>query len=587
MHEVENTLPGGYLKRAEAPPPGTFDIGLVSAGAVSGGAFSAGVMDFLIEALDAFEAEKSRQRELHGDDPLTWDIPGHQVRIRVMASASAGSIVGAISAVALKYRIPPVRHDTANPQANPLYRTWVSEIDITRLLDTRDFATHPDKIASFLDSTVLAELAQQAIDFQGEPAPARDWLHNPVRFIFTQNNLRGIPYSAAMTGNRERPHRMLAHADYVSYAVRYADTDGTPVRLDERVLSFPNRFSDDLWKALAFSALGSGAFPAFLTPRIEQRPVTDYGYRFALIPDDQSSQLEIATLKPDWNGQSFDTYSAVVVDGGTMNNEPLELARTELAGIAGRNPRAGHLADRAVILIDPFPDDAPNPFDAKKDLKDSLFSSLTGLLGAWKDQSRFSAAAMALADSDAVYSRFMITPNRERSAESKYFDLASSSLGSFGGFLSETFRRHDYLLGRRNCQQFLRQHFGVPITNAKLTSRINPALLHEGNPLMVKNRAGELEIPLIPLIGKLSEPEPLPQWPTQTYDPETLREPLTQRLKGLESALIGMDYFSHHPVKKAELWVAWRILNGHLIDLALDLVRKDLKERNLVQPAPQ
>lgn len=140
QHEVDdNGLDGGYLKLAAPPPDGTFDIGLVSAGAVSGGAFSAGVMDFLIEALDAFEASKSQARAAHGDDPQNWPVPGHNLRLRVLASASAGSIVGAIAAVAFKYRFPPVRHDTADPQANPLYRTWVSEIDISKLLDTRDF----------------------------------------------------------------------------------------------------------------------------------------------------------------------------------------------------------------------------------------------------------------------------------------------------------------------------------------------------------------------------------------------------------------------------------------------------------------
>jgi len=38
-----------------------------------------------------------------------------------------------------------------------------------------------------------------------------------------------------------------------------------------------------------------------------------------------------------------------------MNNEPLELARVELAGLTGRNPRDGGRANRATILIGPVP----------------------------------------------------------------------------------------------------------------------------------------------------------------------------------------------------------------------------------------
>ena len=36
----------------------SFEIGLAMAGAISAGAYSGGVLDFLIEALDAWEKEK-------------------------------------------------------------------------------------------------------------------------------------------------------------------------------------------------------------------------------------------------------------------------------------------------------------------------------------------------------------------------------------------------------------------------------------------------------------------------------------------------------------------------------------------------
>ncbi len=45
-----------------------FYIGLNMAGAVSAGAYTADVMDFLIDSLDTWYAERERQRERFGDD---------------------------------------------------------------------------------------------------------------------------------------------------------------------------------------------------------------------------------------------------------------------------------------------------------------------------------------------------------------------------------------------------------------------------------------------------------------------------------------------------------------------------------------
>ena len=59
-----------------------FDLGLVMAGAVSGGAYAAGVVDFLIQALDAWHAAKADR---------AGAMPEHDVRIRAMSGASATS----------------------------------------------------------------------------------------------------------------------------------------------------------------------------------------------------------------------------------------------------------------------------------------------------------------------------------------------------------------------------------------------------------------------------------------------------------------------------------------------------------------
>jgi hypothetical protein len=531
----QGDLPGGYWSVAPAPPAGTFDIGLVMAGAVSAGAFSAGALDFLIEALDAFEADKQAERKRHGPDPRTWSIPGHMVRIRVMAGASAGSIASAIAAVALKYRFPHVSSDTVKPERNPFYRAWVSRIDIGRMLETRDLDDPAAPLTSLLDSTSLTEIADEVFNYRAEAAPPRPYLHSPVRYLFALNNVRGIPYFVQMIGaQKSQGFAMIGHGDYASFDVRYRDGAGAPARADDVRMAFPNSATG--WKCFATAALGSGAFPAFLAPRWYQPDAANFKYRFLLGPGGMKGALRAVEIKPSWNGGvTPDPYTSAVIDGGTLNNEPL--ARTELAGIAGENPRSGRLANRATILIDPFPDLAAHTDDPRRGQRTDVFGSLMGLLSGWISQARFSASDLALADNGEVYSRYLLAPDRGEADPGGATALACGALGGFSGFLSEQYRRHDYLLGRRNCQHFLRRYFVVPLDNEHVTAAINPALLAEGQPWIVKGDDGRLELQLIPLLGRLATPEPQPAWPIDQFAPDSIAAGIKRRVNAVAYAL--------------------------------------------------
>ena len=65
----------------------TFRLGINMAGAVSAGSYTAGVLDFLIEALDAWYAAKE-----HRDA-----VPMHEVSLEVLSGASAGGMCAATS----------------------------------------------------------------------------------------------------------------------------------------------------------------------------------------------------------------------------------------------------------------------------------------------------------------------------------------------------------------------------------------------------------------------------------------------------------------------------------------------------------
>src|SRR4051794_41774741 len=82
---AESTTPAP----APAPSPDVpFEIGLVMAGAVSAGAYTAGVIDFLIQALDEWEKAKEQARKDLAEGKTT-DCPMHEVRIKVMAGGPA------------------------------------------------------------------------------------------------------------------------------------------------------------------------------------------------------------------------------------------------------------------------------------------------------------------------------------------------------------------------------------------------------------------------------------------------------------------------------------------------------------------
>ncbi len=141
-----------------------FEIGLVMAGAVSAGAYTAGVVDFLIQALDQWHEGK------RGTDPR---CPRHDVALRVMAGTSAGGISAAIAAAQFgEAHEPAVAPRPPGPSNNKLYESWVRRIDIARLLDTKDLQADPEgDVRSLLDSTALDEIAASVFRREDAPPP--------------------------------------------------------------------------------------------------------------------------------------------------------------------------------------------------------------------------------------------------------------------------------------------------------------------------------------------------------------------------------------------------------------------------------
>lgn len=495
-----------------------FELGLVMAGAISAGAYTAGVMDFVIEALDSYYAARER---------ADWTGPRHGVKVPVLAGASAGGMTSAISAVHFMHDIAHQRpgNDTASPKSNQLYNSWVREIDIRKLLGTRDIEKRR-AVVSALDSTALWEIASSALEAEGEKRK-RPWVGDPLAVFLTVANLRGVPYGFQLYGTGSSDaYGMTNHMDDMRFAVTW-NSETPPGFIDLKPAEAPG----GNWPTLARAALATGAFPIGLSPQVLSRRADDYYHR-----SDRRA--------PAFGNTKPDNYDFVCVDGGLMNNEPLELARRHLSGgIGNRNPREGEEAQRAVIMIDPFPNLVE--FDPVADNDDRLRAILPKMFGALVDQARFKPEELELAERSDVYSRFMISPSR-RDAQGRQaeFAIASATLGGFGGFFEESFRRHDYLLGRKNCRSFLRRYLVLPETNP-LFDAMTPEQREawyvrdrQGNKRMVQDSKGNLHpaLPIIPLAGSLAEDEEIPahEGPKpERVDMEGIRRQVRARIKAL------------------------------------------------------
>jgi hypothetical protein len=289
-------------------PP--YEIGLTMAGAASAGAYAAGVVDFLIEALDRWHQAKEERPD---------EVPNHEVRLKVMSGSSAGGMTGAIAAGLLRGSHTPI---TTLPgkepaesvwRANPLYSAWVEQIDIRPLLGHADLSGTDNQVVSLLDSSVLSRIAETAIDFTPRDEP-RDYVADPLHLLLTVTNLKGVPYDITFEGTPDVPHRTARHTDYKEFALSRAAPDaGGARRLD------PSNPRDSGWNALRQYALATGAFPGGLAPRALSRPRADYDDRRFEVGEKNGGQDGTRrSIEPSWPEGTRDDeeYRFLAVDGG-------------------------------------------------------------------------------------------------------------------------------------------------------------------------------------------------------------------------------------------------------------------------------
>ncbi len=553
--------------RCDPPPANTVELALVLGGTSSAGAYTAGAVDFLIEALDCWTAAR---------DAAGAAAPRHKVVLKVVAGTSGGGVTAAIAARALAYDYPHVVRATPHPElgaGNPFYDIWVNRLTLSGFLGTSDIAR--GHVASLLCAKPIDDGAAAIADFAPGPARARSWLGDPLRLIFTLTNLRGMPYRTPF-GPGALGESYVDHADYVRFAVVYPPRGLADPRPDELVVGFDERRLPQAvdWMTFGLFARATAAFPLGFPPRALVRPTLDYRYRVAVLPGDApGGPAQAIGRLPDWaaltpagaEGPPSD-YHFLAVDGGATDNEPIELARTALAGVLGRNPRDPATANRAVILIDPFAGAAGLGLEGPASLARTAPALLTTLM----QQTRYNSQDLLLAADPEVFSRFMITPMRDGRVGGGA--LASDGLGAFLGFASPAFMRHDYLLGRANCQEYLRSSLVLAEDNPVFAGMWTAA---QKRALGVE-RGGGRYLPIVPLIGDAAVPEMTEPWPRHVLDPEIYRDPIERRFKAIVEA-----EGSGGLVSSAALWLLAHFGERKLADLIIGAIKNALKQAGL------
>jgi hypothetical protein len=549
-------------------PKKDFQVGLAISGAVSAGAYAAGVLDFLIQALDEWERAR--------DAPSGVTVPDHRVGLKVMSGASAGAITAGIGAIALAdadstpghYDGPGFTYHYYLPR---LYEAWVvkptlvadnkEDPDFLSLTDLDNPLTGPNDfsrtsgielpdqggavaVTSLLNADLLDVIAKAAIDVKRVRQP-RAYVSKTLHIYLTLTNLRGIPYEIPFRGG---PYHMISHGDRVHYAlnglgtwdeVSAFGTSDKPRTLEAAWL--PAR--DVRWRDYSICAIASGAFPVGLAPRLigatlgDNKITNEYDGR--LFPIEEIVVNKDICANFSQTVLSEMPFWFTCADGGIIDNDPFEYARFSLKDdkmFDQRIPSKLDVVDRAVIMISAFPEE--KPIRQLGEPRSDIVSIFSSLMPALINQARFKPDELVLAADETNGSRYLIGPQRTIGKKQERYGLASGLLGGFGGFVARSFRDHDFQLGRRNCQQFLRTTFGLPETNPVVRSWA--ASVDRRQAAMPRADHELAQFGLVPLLGSAAAEVELPPWPRISQaDFDKLQDRIAKRFDRVVPVLIS------------------------------------------------
>lgn len=550
----------------------TFKVGICMAGAVSAGAYTAGVMDYLIEALQEWENQRGNP-----------GVPGHKVEIPVIGGASAGGMTGIIVASALNGKITPIDKPTDNlmeehPE-NKFYNAWVDltgEDMFSKMLDTSDIK--PGEVVSGLNSNFIDDIANKMV-----ATPTTGWQALPefiaddLKVFTTLSNLAGFNYGADFqsAGPHDSKYKMVVHNDYACFQLTER-TDIVPPNNGWIPLNLKNGIN---LQTARDAAMATGAFPVGLKSRQLNR---DAAYVNAI-----PFLHDVLTNTPVANGQ----LNTLNVDGGLINNEPFEKVRQVLQQASGQPQENGNdhnTFTSTVLMIEPFPTKEPVPISKSQNILNVVGLTLSSMI----TQMRSKPIQIANALDDNCAGQYLISPARivvGPDGVSKDITgelaIACGALNGFSGFLNKEFRVHDYFLGRYNCKVFLRDYFTVPAT--ALTENKIFANGYAGIDASKFKSTKEDAYQIIPVFADKTD-YTFPNfkfrsgtnWPIiQEQDIDKFESGIGKRVQALLLNSIDLSWLN-----KGLLWLgAKALLNRMLTKSAIETVKSNLREWELLK----
>ncbi len=487
-----------------------FQIGLVLSGGATAGSYTAGVIDFLFEALSEWEKERIKNSS---------KTPPWEIKIDNMTASSAGAIVTMLSTVTLGTDYEPLskefKYGDPPPKNNLLYRSWVSDFgpeifsnDDLPPIELESNLIHP--ILSIANSNYLRKMADKMCLPIVNSRPIPRWASG-MKVFMTVTNMNGVPYSSEMCDSlntEDKKFRMYKHSDCIGFQT----TENKDPTLFSLNLESPRNCAD--WHRLYDTAAGSASVPLLFSAMPISRPYAHY------------KDLSITTPEstPDWvtsKNESY-IYNFHASDGGLFNNEPIEVCKNSLEEKVQKklNTKAQQ-SWGACILIDCN----SNTIQTKSNNSSKNISLLecgSRLFTVMLNEAGFKYSDFFEAMDRNNFSQFIISPTRERINKSQSI-LATSTMGLFGGLLDDKIRHHDFLLGRKNCQEFLCNHFTMEANNScqnEIFSTMDNCNIDQYS-----------RTPIIPLFGSATKECPLPSWPTFSEEEKnSISEKFTQQV---------------------------------------------------------
>ena len=135
--------------------------------------------------------------------------------------------------------------------------------------------------------------------------------------------------------------------------------------------------------------------------------------------------------------------------------------------------------------------------------------------------------------------------------------------------MSRAFRHHDFLLGRHNCQQFLRSYFILDGENL-LFAADGPQEAATGEPKF---------FPIIPLVPSVKDKLATAPWPFGDFNPKACRPLVHRRIEKIAAKLdAGV-------LKPPVMWLLTTVGNTKLgsmgADRVIGIIKHELKQAKL------